>query len=100
MSATSENSRKRRMLKIEVADEGIGIEPEDLSGIFEDFRQVDASDTRAYGGLGLGLAFVKRIVEAHGGNIEAESEPGHGTTFRFTLPAANGGRTRKAGVSS
>jgi two-component system phosphate regulon sensor histidine kinase PhoR len=89
VSATSENSRKRRMLKIDVADQGIGIEPEDLSGVFEDFRQVDASVTRAYGGLGLGLAFVKRIVEAHGGTIGAESEPGRGTVFSFTLPAAS-----------
>lgn len=88
VTATSQNTRKRRMLKIDVSDEGIGIEPDDLESIFEDFRQVDASDTRTYGGLGLGLAFVKRIVEAHGGTITAESEPGRGATFSFTLPAA------------
>lgn len=89
VGVSGQDGRGRRMLVFEVADQGIGIEPDDLQGIFQDFRQVDASDTRTYGGLGLGLAFVKRIVEAHGGTIEAESAPGEGATFRFTLPAAD-----------
>ncbi len=89
VSVSSENSTKRRILKVDVADEGIGIEEGDLPGIFEDFRQVDASDTRTFGGLGLGLAFVRRIIEAHGGEIGVESRPGQGTTFSFTLPATD-----------
>jgi two-component system phosphate regulon sensor histidine kinase PhoR len=85
----SENSRPSPMLKIDVADEGIGIEKEDLPRIFDDFRQIDASDTRTFGGLGLGLAFVRRIIEAHRGTITVDSTPGRGTTFSFTVPAAD-----------
>ena len=83
-----ENARKR-MLRIEVRDQGIGIEPQDLARIFQDFRQVDASDTRKFGGLGLGLAFVKRVAEAHGGVVTANSDPAGGSTFSFTVPAAD-----------
>ena len=89
VSVSSENSRSRRMLRLDVADEGIGIEPEDLPRIFEDFRQLDASDTRSFGGLGLGLAFVKRIMEAHRGTIDARSVPGEGTTFSLLIPVAD-----------
>ncbi|HZA27200.1 MAG TPA: ATP-binding protein, partial [Actinomycetota bacterium] len=85
----SENSRARPMLQIDVADEGIGIEKDDLPRIFDDFRQIDASDTRPFGGLGLGLAFVRRIIEAHRGTITVDSTPGAGTTFSFTVPAAD-----------
>ena len=94
VSVSSENSRRRRMLRLDVRDEGIGIEPEDLPRIFEDFRQLDASDTRSFGGLGLGLAFVRRIMEAHRGTIDARSVPGEGTTFTLLIPVAEteGGR--------
>jgi PAS domain S-box-containing protein len=84
-----EPSVNGRMLRVDVADQGIGIEPEDLARIFQDFRQVDASDTRPFGGLGLGLTFAKRLVEAHGGRVAATSEPGEGSTFTLTLPAAD-----------
>jgi two-component system phosphate regulon sensor histidine kinase PhoR len=88
VSVGSENSGPGRMLRIAVSDQGIGIEPDDLARIFQEFRQVDASDTRQFGGLGLGLAFVKRVAEAHGGAVSATSEPAQGSTFTFTVPAA------------
>jgi signal transduction histidine kinase len=85
------------MLEVNVSDQGIGLAPGDVDRIFQDFRQVDASATRPFGGLGLGLAFVKRIVEAHDGTVAVHSRPGAGTTFRFTLPAADGGRPGGSG---
>ncbi len=69
-----------------VADQGKGIPPEYLDKIFERFFQVDAASTRKTGGSGLGLSIAKGIIEAQGGKIWAESQPGPGTVFRFTLP--------------
>src|SRR6185436_12303227 len=71
---------------VSVADRGRGIPAEHLETVFERFRQVDASDRREKGGTGLGLAISRAIVEQHAGRIWAESEPGAGATFRFTLP--------------
>jgi PAS domain S-box-containing protein len=73
-----------------VEDQGRGIAPEKLERIFDRFQQGDASDSRALGGTGLGLALCRSIVEQHGGRIWAESEPGRGSRFLFTLPAATG----------
>lgn len=73
---------------IEVRDRGIGIEPADLPRLFTPFFRTDRSRARGTGGVGLGLALAKRIAEAHGGRIEAESRPGEGTTIRVTLPVA------------
>jgi PAS domain S-box-containing protein len=75
-------------VRIIVTDTGIGIQPEFLPQVFERFRQAEASTTRAYGGLGLGLAIVRHIVELHGGKVEAASAgSGRGSTFTITLPA-------------
>jgi CheY-like chemotaxis protein len=77
------------MVTTRVTDTGRGIAREHLSTIFDRFRQIDSSSTRAQGGLGLGLAIARHLVEAHGGTIAAESEgPARGATFRVTLPAA------------
>jgi PAS domain S-box-containing protein len=71
---------------VSVADQGRGVPQEKLDMIFERFQQGDASDSRALGGTGLGLAICKKIVEQLGGRIWAESEPGKGSTFLFTVP--------------
>lgn len=70
-----------------VSDSGIGISPENMEKIFQRFYQVDGSSKRRYGGVGLGLALVKEIVESHDGTVSVTSEIGHGTTFRISLPA-------------
>jgi signal transduction histidine kinase/DNA-binding response OmpR family regulator len=70
-----------------VSDTGIGIPAEHLGKIFQRFYQVDGSAKRRYGGVGLGLALVKEIVESHDGSVSVFSEVGRGTTFRIALPA-------------
>ena len=72
--------------QFQVTDSGIGISTERLSEIFEPYHQLDGSSTRRYGGIGLGLALVKKIVEAHGSEVEVSSEVGKGTLIKFQLP--------------
>jgi signal transduction histidine kinase/DNA-binding response OmpR family regulator len=72
---------------LEVSDTGIGIPPEQQPRIFDRFYQIDGSTTRRYGGVGLGLALVKEIVESHGGRVSVMSREGQGSTFRVILPA-------------
>ncbi len=72
---------------VQIQDSGEGIKSEDLPLIFESFFRGEKSRSRATGGSGLGLAIAKGLVEAHGGEILAESEPGKGTRISFTLPA-------------
>jgi PAS domain S-box-containing protein len=76
-------------VRISVEDSGIGISPEFLPHVFERFRQEDASATRRHGGLGLGLAIVRTLVELHGGRVQATSAgEGRGATFTIELPSA------------
>jgi two-component system phosphate regulon sensor histidine kinase PhoR len=73
-------------IQVSVEDDGIGIPKEDLPRIFERFYRVDKGRSKELGGTGLGLSIVKHIVQAHGGNVWAESQIGKGSTFYFTLP--------------
>jgi signal transduction histidine kinase/DNA-binding LacI/PurR family transcriptional regulator/AraC-like DNA-binding protein len=78
----------QRIVTIQVSDTGLGIPPEEQQFIFDEFRQSERTTARGYGGLGLGLAICKRLVEIHGGRIWVEStgQEGVGSTFFFTLP--------------
>jgi len=80
---------------VSVRDEGIGIDPKNHEVIFEEFRQVDGTARREFGGTGLGLALVKKFIELQGGYVTVESAPGKGSIFSFTLPV----RSRAAVVS-
>ncbi|MGZ5430016.1 MAG: ATP-binding protein [Thermoanaerobaculia bacterium] len=80
-----------RGVTFSIADNGVGIDAKDLPLIFERFRQIDGSSTRAYRGMGIGLALAKAFVELHGGTIQVDSQPGRGTTFRIRLPRIAGG---------
>jgi signal transduction histidine kinase len=90
---TPDDLRGAPAIRIEVADRGIGIAPEDRPRVFTPLFRADRSRTRATGGVGLGLALTRRIVEAHGGAIDFASEPDIGSRFWFILP----GRASAAG---
>jgi signal transduction histidine kinase/HAMP domain-containing protein len=77
-----------RKVRIEIADQGVGIPEADIHRIFDRFYQVDSSATRKYGGTGMGLALVKRMVAAHGASVSAESVEGEGTRVILIWPAS------------
>jgi signal transduction histidine kinase len=77
-------------LVVTVRDDGPGIPEDDLPHLFEPFFRVDRSRSRKTGGYGLGLSICKRIVEAHGGRIQARNNPGRGACFTLTFPVAPG----------
>ena len=78
----------RDWVTIAVADTGIGMTPEQMGKLFEEFSQAEASTARKYGGTGLGLAISKRFCQMMGGDITVESEPGKGSMFTVRLPAS------------
>jgi signal transduction histidine kinase len=85
---TVEARQRGKLVEVSVTDTGEGIPAKELPNIFERFYRVDKSRTRATGGSGLGLTIARRMVEAHGGQIEVQSEAGKGSRFAFTVPVA------------
>jgi signal transduction histidine kinase len=79
---------EHNLVMISISDDGIGIPFEKIPHVFEPFYQIDGSSTRKAGGMGLGLALVKKIIEAHGSVINLTSSPGHGSRFEFVLKIA------------
>jgi two-component system, sensor histidine kinase len=88
LSATVEDTESRSLVTITIADTGVGFAPAVAERIFDGFEQADLSTSRKFGGLGLGLSIVKRLVDHMGGTIRANSEEGVGSTFEVTLPLA------------
>ena len=96
----AEQTGSRVRLRFEVSDTGIGIAPEAIRRIFDNFTQADDTIGERYGGTGLGLSICKRLVELMGGQIGVQSEPGSGSTFWFTIDLerqADAGRPRQLG---
>lgn len=83
----SSDASERPAVEISVADRGEGMTADQQARAFGDFVQLDTSDTRRFGGLGLGLALVKRVVEGHGGTVTCRSEPSRGSIFTIRLPS-------------
>jgi len=93
MHASTEKSGSDHTVSIAVQDSGIGMQPDDLQFIFEAFRQADGSNTRAYGGTGLGLNITKTFIELMGGHITVSSIYGEGSVFTVCLPQQHPGTT-------
>jgi signal transduction histidine kinase len=86
VSVRTVSNRGGESVEIAVADTGIGIDKESYEVIFEEFRQLDGSSTRQYGGTGVGLSLCQKLARALGGNISVTSELGIGSIFRVLLP--------------
>jgi len=90
IQSLEQSEPQQATLAFEVSDTGIGIPADKLVGLFEPFTQVDGTHARKYGGSGLGLGIVRRLVDLMGGRIDIDSEPDRGTRICFTLPLAVG----------
>jgi len=86
VSVEREHVSGREWMRIAVSDTGVGMKPEHVARAFQAFTQLDASTTRAHGGMGLGLSFTQRTAQILGGAVSAESELGKGSTFTLRLP--------------
>jgi signal transduction histidine kinase len=89
-SVTVTARRRNGVVEVAVSDTGAGIPAEHLPRLFERFYRADPARARGDGGTGIGLAIARSVVEAHGGQIRAESQPGRGSVFTFDLPSADG----------
>ena len=84
MRGSGENGRE--WIKLAVAESGIGMTPEQMGKLFQEFSQASSTTASKYGGTGLGLAISRRFCQMMGGNITVESQPGRGSTFTIRLP--------------
>jgi signal transduction histidine kinase len=85
---TADGAKPKKFVRVDIIDNGVGIAADELPTLFERYKQASSAKIIKQKGTGLGLVICRRIVEAQGGKVTAESEPGKRTTFSFTLPVA------------
>jgi two-component system cell cycle sensor histidine kinase PleC len=90
LRAESRQDFQGERVRLSVSDTGIGISPQDLARLARPFEQIESQQSKTQQGTGLGLALSKSLIEMHGGVLEIDSEPGHGTTVSFALPVRQG----------